>query len=73
MNGEHKLKEQYMQRAIEEYEYSWSSEYDKRAATPRAVSEGTVDLDSADADRVEVASDGAWVPARVWIPKTWLD
>jgi hypothetical protein len=65
-------KRRYLQIAIQEYEYSWASEYDKRAMTPRAISEGTVDFDYGDTDGVEASPDGAWVRARVWVPKSWL-
>jgi len=65
------LKKLYIQRAAE-YEYSWAPEYKKRTMTKRASSKGTVDIDPADVERVEVSPDGAWVPAKVWVPKEWL-
>lgn len=72
MSDESEIKRRYLQKAIDEYEYSWASEYEKRAMTPRAVSEGTVDLDYGDTDEVEISQDGAWVRAKVWVPKSWL-
>jgi hypothetical protein len=72
MSNEVETKRHYLQRAIDEYEYSWAPEYDKRAMTPRAVSEGTVDFDYGETDKVEISTDGAWVNARVWVPKSWL-
>jgi hypothetical protein len=71
VSDESEIKRRYLDRAIEEYEYSWASEYEKRAMTPRAVSEGTVDI-GGDIDEVEVSLDGAWVKATVWVPKSWL-
>lgn len=73
LSQQSELKKRYLQKAIEEYEYSFAAEYDKAQLSPRAVSEGTVDFDydNADAD-VDISSDGAWVNARVWIPQKWL-
>jgi hypothetical protein len=68
------LKKRYLKKAIEEYEYSFAAEYDKTQLSPKAASEGTVDFDYHDPDGdVEISSDGAWVNARVWIPKKWLE
>jgi hypothetical protein len=68
------LKEKYLRKAIEEYEYSPSSEYDKASMSHRAVAEGTLDFDYHNAQSaVELSIDGAWVSARVWLPKKWLD
>jgi hypothetical protein len=72
VSNELEIKRHYFQKAIDEYEYSWAPEYDKRAMTPKAVSEGTVDFDYGDTDKVEISTDGAWVYARVWVPKSWL-
>lgn len=67
------LKKRYLQKAIEEYEYSLAAEYDKSHLSPRAACEGTVDFDYDNAEaNVEISSDGAWVNARVWIPQKWL-
>jgi hypothetical protein len=71
-NEKFALKRQYLQKAIDEYEYSRAPEYQKRAMTARALSEGTVDLDYEDTDKVEISQDGGWVTARVWVPKSWL-
>jgi hypothetical protein len=65
------LKKRYLRKAITEYEYSFAREYEKRRLTRRAVTQGTVDFDWQDAE-VELCPDGAWVAARVWVPKEWL-
>ena len=68
------LKKRYLQKAIDEYEFSPASEYGKRNMTVRAAKEGTVDFDYHDAESdVELSRDGGWVTARVWVPKEWLD
>ena len=68
-----RLKKRYLRIAIAEYEYSPAPEYVKRRMSRRAVSQGTVDLDPSDAESdVAISPDGAWVTARVWIPKEWL-
>jgi hypothetical protein len=54
---EGELRQQYLRKAIEE--------------SARAAREGTLDFDSS-AD-VELSLDGAWVNARVWVPKAWLE
>lgn len=72
MSDDFEMKRRYLKIAIDEYEYSGAPEYDKTRMTPRAVAEGTVDLDYGDTEKVEISSDGAWVPARVWVPKSWL-
>jgi len=66
-------RKEYLRIAIEEYEYSFAPEYQKRHMTRRAANEGTVDFGSYNAvSDVEISPDGAWVKARVWIPKKWL-
>jgi hypothetical protein len=68
------LKKRYLQKAIEEYEYSFAHEYDKSQLTSKAASEGTVDFEYHNAESdVEISRDGAWVNARVWVPKRWLE
>ena len=69
-----KLKQQYLDKAIAEYEYSWAPEYEKKTMTQRATRKGTLDFEYDDADRdVDVTPNGAWVKCRVWIPKRrWL-
>src|SRR5258708_3492876 len=68
-----RLKKRYLRRAIAEYEYSFAPEYAKKRMSRRAVNEGTLDFDSNEADSsVEPSLDGAWVTARVWVPKRWL-
>jgi hypothetical protein len=67
---ERKLKESYLRKAICEYEYSSAPEYDNSRMSSQATAEGTVDIDP-EAD-VEICKDGAWVSARVWVPKEWL-
>jgi hypothetical protein len=68
------LKTLYLRKAIREYEYSPAPEYEKPRMSPTALDQGTLDFDyhNAEAD-VDVAPDGAWVRARVWVPKGWLD
>lgn len=67
------LKEKYLRKAIDEYEYSPAPEYDKASMSPRAIMEGTLDFDYDNADKsVELSVDGAWVDARVWVPKGWF-
>ena len=72
MSTDLELKRTYVEQAIADYEYSWAPEYDKRAMSPRAVAEGTIDVAYDDTERVHLSQDGAWVIARVWIPKSWL-
>ena len=68
------LKKRYLQKAIDEYEYSPALEYDKCSMTARAAKEGTVDFDYHNAESdVEISRDGGWVTARVWVPKKWVD
>jgi hypothetical protein len=68
------LKEHYLRIAIDEYEYSFAEEYDKSDMTKKASKEGTLDFDYHNAkEDVEISRDGAWVRARVWVPKEWLD
>lgn len=72
--SEAELKKAYLQKAIREYEYSPAPEYEKSRMSTKAAEQGTVDFDYHDAESdVEVAPDGAWVSARVWVPKEWLD
>jgi len=67
-------KEQYLRKAIDEYEYSPAPEYDKSSMSSRALIQGTLDFDYDKAQSaVELSTDGAWVNARVWVPKEWLD
>jgi hypothetical protein len=66
-----RLKRRYLRKAIAEYEYSFAPEYTKRRMTRKALTKGTVDFDWQDAE-VQVSPDGAWVAARVWVPKEWL-
>ncbi len=68
------LKKRYLRKAIREYEYSPAPEYDKSSMSPMAIERGTLDFDyqNEEAD-VDIAPDGAWVRARVWVPKEWLD
>ena len=74
MNLPHdKLKEAYLHIAISEYEFSWAPEYDRKHMTSRASKIGTLDFDYGNPmSDVEICRDGAWVNARVWIPKKWL-
>jgi hypothetical protein len=68
------MKKKYLLKAIEQYEYSFASEYDKTQLTEKAAAEGTVDFDYHDPESgVTISPDGAWVRARVWIPKSWLE
>ena len=68
------LKKRYLRKAIREYEYSPAPEYDKRNMSPMALEQGTLDFDYQNEESdVEIAPDGAWVRARVWVPKEWLD
>jgi hypothetical protein len=70
------LKQRYLQKAIDEYEYSPAPEYDKPNTSSRAARSGTLDFDYHDPDGDVVlcnAGTGAWVNARVWVPKEWLD
>ena len=41
--------------------------------TSLATKEGTLDFDNDAMSDVEIGRDGAWVKARVWVPKEWLD
>lgn len=67
------IKNKYLQMAISQYEYSPAPEYEKRRMSIKAATKGTIDFDYHDAESdVEVAPDGAWVRARVWVPKDWL-
>jgi hypothetical protein len=67
-------KEQYFRKAIDEYEYSPAPEYDKSSMGSKALIQGTLDFDYDKAQSaVELSTDGAWVNARVWVPKEWLD
>jgi hypothetical protein len=68
------LKKQYLLKAITEYEYSPAPEYEKSKMSSRAVNQGTVDFEYHNEELdVDIAPDGAWVRARVWVPKEWLD
>lgn len=70
---ENDLKERYLRTAIDDYEFSFASEYEKSKMSTRASKEGTLDFDYHNAkEDVEVSRDGAWVRARVWVPKKWL-
>ena len=72
--SEAELKKQYLRKAINEYEYSPASEYEKSSMSRQAAERGTLDFDYDDAESdVELNRDGAWVNARVWVPKEWLD
>jgi hypothetical protein len=67
------LKKKYLRKAIAEYEYSPAPEYNSRRMSRRAGEHGTVDFDYKNAESdVEIDRDGAWVNARVWVPKEWL-
>lgn len=67
------LKQKYLRKAIDEYEYSPAPEYDKLRMSPVAATHGTLDFDCDNADSaVELSIDGAWVNARVWVPKQWI-
>ncbi len=73
------LQKQFLRKAIDEYEYSPAPEYDKKRMSPRACRAGTLDIDYANSTRdVELSfngsvCNGAWVTARVWVPREWLD
>lgn len=72
-SAETALKKKYLRKAIDEYEYSPAPEYDRTRMSPRATMEGTLDFDYDNADKsVELSVDGAWVNARVWVPKGWF-
>ena len=72
-SAEAALKQKYLRKAIDEYEYSFAPEYDKLTMSPLAATKGTLDFDYHNADSaVELSMDGAWVNARVWVPKEWL-
>jgi hypothetical protein len=74
LQEEMELKERYLHKAINEYEYSFASEYDKSRMTTRAVKEGTLDFEYHNSkEDVEICPDGAWIRARVWVPKEWID
>jgi hypothetical protein len=66
-----RLKKRYLAKAIAEYEYSFAPEYKNRRMTRRALTKGTVDFDWQDA-KVELDPAGAWITARVWVPREWL-
>lgn len=64
------MKEQYLRKAIDEYEYSPAPKYDKSSMSSKAVTQGTLDFDYDNAkSAVEISTNGAWVNARVWVPK----
>jgi hypothetical protein len=68
------LKERYLRKAISEYEYSPAPEYEKKHMTSKASNEGTLDFDyDKPESSVEISRDGAWVQARVWVPKKWIE
>ena len=71
------LKKKYLQVAIDEYEFSQASEYEKPHMSRRATTGGTLDFEYHDAESdVKLSrdgADGAWVNARVWVPREWLD
>ena len=72
-SAEADLKRTYLRKAIQEYEYSPASEYDKLRMSRLATTQGTVDFNQNDPDSaVELSVDGAWVNARVWVPKQWV-
>jgi hypothetical protein len=75
-SGQTELKKQYLRKAIDEYEYSPAPHYDKPHMSSRAAQSGTLDFDYHDPERdVDLCNvgSGAWVNARVWVPKEWLD
>jgi hypothetical protein len=73
VQAENDLRKKYLLVAIQEYEYSFAPEYQKRRMTQRATKERTVGIESHNAvSDVEISPDGAWVKARVWVPNTWL-
>jgi hypothetical protein len=49
--GDVELKRQYLRKAIEEYEYSPASEYDKTQMSSRAAEVATLDFDYDDPER----------------------
>jgi hypothetical protein len=49
--GDVELKRQYLGKAIEEYEYSPASEYDKTQMSSRAAEVATLDFDYDDPER----------------------
>jgi hypothetical protein len=68
-----KTKERYLRKAIAEYEFSYAQEYEKTQMSSKAAKEGTLDFDYHNPmEDVEISRDGAWVRARVWVPKEWL-
>jgi hypothetical protein len=75
-SGQTETKQRYLQKAIDEYEYSPAPEYEKSRMSSRATQSGTLDFDYDDPETdVDLSNngDGAWVNARVWVPKEWLD
>jgi hypothetical protein len=75
-SGQIELKKRYLQQAIDEYEYSPAPEYGKLQMSSRAGQSGTLDFDYHDPEGdVDLcnAGTGAWVNARVWVPREWLD
>ncbi|MFZ0420768.1 MAG: hypothetical protein WAM04_21885 [Candidatus Sulfotelmatobacter sp.] len=75
-SGQTELKKRYLQKAIDEYEYSPAPEYERSRMGSRAAESGTLDLDYHAPERdVDLSNNGsgAWVKARVWVPKEWLD
>jgi hypothetical protein len=69
-----RAKERYLRKAIAEYEYSYAPEYEKTRMNSKAVTEGALDFDYDNpVSDVEISRDGAWVRARVWVPKEWLN
>jgi hypothetical protein len=73
-HGGGEIKEKYLRKAIAEYEYSPEPHYGKAKMSALAATEGTLDFDYDQAESdVEVAPDGAWVLARVWIPREWVE
>ena len=68
------LKRRYLRKAISEYEYSPAPEYERSRIGSKAAEHGTLDFDYKNSESdVEISSDGAWVKARVWVPKEWLN
>jgi len=75
-SGQTELKNRYLQKAIGEYEYSPAPEYDKPHMSSRAAQSGTLDFNYDDPERdVDLCNvgSGAWVNARVWVPRVWLE
>ena len=69
-----RVKEHYLRKAITEYEYSYAPEYERTRMSSKAAKEGTLDFDyHHPAADVEISRDGAWVRARVWVPREWLN